>query len=100
MQTKEGVLSSSPGDHNKSTTRARAAHSYLSSDKMSDAITCGKNDAEYVEKPGLLPDELPLPDEIAHLSQEEQQAVERTLVRRLDLSIMPVVFILFLLNIL
>lgn len=70
---------------------------------MSDAITQRKNDAEYVDnlKSGpLLPDELPLPDEIAHLSQEEQRWLERSLVRRLDVTVMPVVFILFLLNIL
>lgn len=65
----------------------------------------GHASAEHVDdlKPhagALLPDELPLPDEIAHLSQEEQRWLERSLVRRLDVTVMPVVFLLFLLNIL
>lgn len=70
---------------------------------MSDVITPRKHDAEHVDDvkaAPLLPDELPLPDEIVHLTQEEQQWMEKSLVRRLDLSVMPVVFLLFLLNIL
>lgn len=71
---------------------------------MSDIIGQRKNVTEHVNnlksKRPLLPDELPLPDEIAHLSREEQRRLERSLVRRLDLTLMPVVFILFLLNIL
>lgn len=68
---------------------------------MSDAITQKRDDTEHIDKYGpLLPDELPLPHAIAHLSQEEQFWLEGSLVRRLDLSIMPVVFLLFLLNIL
>lgn len=70
---------------------------------MSDAITPRKHDAEYVDNVKanvLLPDELPLPDEIVHLSQDEQRWLEKSLVRRLDMTVMPVVFLLFLLNIL
>ncbi|KAH8880528.1 MFS general substrate transporter [Thozetella sp. PMI_491] len=48
----------------------------------------------------LLPDELPPPEELADLSNEELKALERGLTRRLDLTLMPVVFLLFLLNIL
>ncbi|KAK6212793.1 hypothetical protein LQW54_004882 [Pestalotiopsis sp. IQ-011] len=68
---------------------------------MSDAITAPKDTAEHLDKCAqLLPDELPLPDEIAHLTQDDRKRLERRLTRRLDVTMMPVVFILFLLNIL
>jgi hypothetical protein len=68
---------------------------------MSDTITHPKDHAEHIDKPApLLPDELPLPDEIAHLSRDECKRLERSLTRRLDCTLMPVIFILFLLNIL
>ncbi|KAK8038339.1 hypothetical protein PG994_015106 [Apiospora phragmitis] len=57
--------------------------------------------AEQVDKPQyLLPDGLPLPDELAHLSQEEERNLNRRLTKMLDIILMPIVFILFLLNIL
>ncbi|ETS81701.1 hypothetical protein PFICI_06703 [Pestalotiopsis fici W106-1] len=68
---------------------------------MSDTITAPKHTAEHVDKcTQLLPDELPLPDEISHLTQDDRKRLERQLTRRLDFTMMPVVFILFLLNIL
>lgn len=68
---------------------------------MSDTITPPKDHAEHIDKAAhLLPDELPLPEEIAHLTRDECKRLERKLTRRLDFTLMPVVFILFLLNIL
>lgn len=68
---------------------------------MSDTITAPKDTAEHFDKCAqLLPDELPLPEEIAHLTQDDRKRLERRLTRRLDVTMMPVVFILFLLNIL
>ncbi|KAK9784537.1 hypothetical protein SCARD494_12792 [Seiridium cardinale] len=69
---------------------------------MSDSIACHKDDTEHCDsKPlHLLPDELPLPDELAHLTRDECRQLERRLTRRLDCTLMPVVFLLFLLNIL
>jgi hypothetical protein len=68
---------------------------------MSDAITAPKDTAEHFDKRAqLLPDELPLPDEISHLTRDDAKRLERQLTRRLDVTLMPVVFILFLLNIL
>lgn len=54
--------------------------------------------SEKVIKPAL--DELPLPEELQHLDEYEQRRLERSLVRRLDCTLMPVVALLFLLNIL
>lgn len=68
---------------------------------MSDAISRTKDDAEHIDKhKHLLPDDLPLPEELAHLTHHEQRRMERRVTRRLDMTLMPVVFILFLLNIL
>ncbi|KAH8658361.1 major facilitator superfamily domain-containing protein [Xylariales sp. PMI_506] len=70
---------------------------------MTDDIQQRKISAEHDEdlKPRILhPDELPLPEELADTSNDELRQLERGLVRRLDLSLMPVVFLLFLLNIL
>lgn len=68
---------------------------------MSEVITPKKDDATHHEDPkDLIPDNLPLPDEIADLSEAEQAQLNRQLTRRLDLTLLPVVFILFLLNIL
>lgn len=68
---------------------------------MSDVITTAKHDAEHLDKPvHLLPDDLPLPEEISHLSRDDCKHLERRLTRRLDSTLMPVVFLLFLLNIL
>ncbi len=68
---------------------------------MSDAIGVKKNDVEHVDKAqARLPDELPLPEEIAHLDENEIKKLEKRLTRLLDFTLMPVVFILFLLNIL
>lgn len=68
---------------------------------MSETITPQKDDAEHYENPkNLVPDSLPLPDEIADLSAAEQAQLNRQVTRVLDLTLLPVVFILFLLNIL
>ena len=68
---------------------------------MSDQIVPNKVDIEHDEKDHhILPDDLPLPEEIAHLSRDEVKALERSLTRRLDFTLMPTVFTLFLLNIL
>lgn len=68
---------------------------------MSDTITSPKGDIEHDDKPRqLLPDDLPLPDEIGHLTSDDRERLERLLTRRLDMTLMPVVFLLFLLNIL
>lgn len=91
---------------NLTSPQGRRRNNYRAKEKisqMSDVITPRKHDAEHVDDikaAPLLPDELPLPVEIVHLTQEEQQCMEKSLVRRLDLSVMPVVFLLFLLNIL
>ncbi|KAF2112229.1 retrograde regulation protein 2 [Lophiotrema nucula] len=55
---------------------------------------------EAVEKVLKPFDELPLPEELQHLDQDEQRKLESSLVRRLDCTLMPVVALLFLLNIL
>ena len=68
---------------------------------MTDAIGISKEDVEHIDKPrALLPAELPLPDEIAQLDETELRKLDRKLTRRLDLTLLPAVFILFLLNIL
>lgn len=68
---------------------------------MSETITPHKDDAEHFEDPkDLVPDNLPLPDGIADLSAAEQAQLNRQVTRRLDLTLLPAVFILFLLNIL
>jgi hypothetical protein len=68
---------------------------------MSDTITPPKDTTEHLDKAAnLLPDQLPLPDEIAHLTRDDCQRLERKLTRRLDMTLLPVVFLLFLLNIL
>ena len=68
---------------------------------MADIIERKDSGIDHVEKPQfLLPDDLPLPEELAHLTQDEQRQMERRLTRRLDCTLLPVVFLLFLLNIL
>lgn len=68
---------------------------------MSETISPQKDDAEHFENPkDLVPDNLPLPDEITDLSADEQIQLNRLVTRRLDLTLLPTVFILFLLNIL
>ncbi|KAI7778671.1 hypothetical protein LA080_001906 [Diaporthe eres] len=68
---------------------------------MSETISPHKDNAEHSENPkDLIPDNLPLPDEIADLSAAEQAKLNRLVTRRLDLTLLPTVFILFLLNIL
>ncbi|KXH59638.1 2-ketogluconate reductase [Colletotrichum salicis] len=68
---------------------------------MSEAIQAQKQDAEHTEKrQTLLPDELPLPQGLERMGIDELRSLERGLIRRLDLSLMPSVFMLFLLNIL
>jgi len=53
---------------------------------------------EFVEE--TAPEHLPLPDSIAHLSEESLRHLEKKLVKRLDIFLLPVVALLFLLNIL
>ncbi|KAK8067299.1 MFS general substrate transporter [Apiospora hydei] len=68
---------------------------------MTDNIKRPEAVAEHLDKrQHLLPDKLPLPVELAHLSSDEQHHLDRHLTKTLDMTLMPVVFILFLLNIL
>ncbi len=56
---------------------------------------------EMVDKDrALIPDELPLPENISHLNGDEIKTLEKKLVRRLDMFLLPTVAFLFLLNIL
>lgn len=66
-----------------------------------DRIDQAKPDFENEEvvKPSLL-EKLPLPQELASLDDVEVEKLEKTLVRRLDMFMLPAVVILFLLNIL
>ena len=67
---------------------------------MTDLIE-RKSTTDHAEKPTyLLPDDLPLPEELAHLTQDEQRRLEKRLTKKLDCTLLPVVFLLFLLNIL
>jgi hypothetical protein len=65
-----------------------------------DAIVSSKPSTEAIEKIDGPLDELPLPEELQHLDQNGQRKLERSLVKRLDCTLMPVVSLLFLLNIL
>ena len=54
-------------------------------------------------KPGKLlsiTERVPLPAEIAHLTKEEQEQMEKKLVRKIDIRLMPIVILMFWLNIL
>jgi len=53
---------------------------------------------ELVEE--TAPEHLPLPDSIAHLGEASLHQLEKKLVKRLDIFLLPVVALLFLLNIL
>lgn len=59
-----------------------------------------KSSIEETEKVLAQFDELPLPEELRHLDEDGQRKLEGSLVRRLDCTLMPVVALLFLLNIL
>lgn len=65
-----------------------------------DAIAPHKVDVEAVETIAKPTQELPLPEELQHLSTNEIKTLNKALVKRLDCTLMPVVIILFLLNIL
>ena len=54
---------------------------------------------EKVEFATPPPESLPLPDSLAHLTPDELRRLEKSLVRRLDCTLLPVVLLLFLLNI-
>lgn len=43
---------------------------------------------------------LPLPEEIAHLTREEQDSLEKRIVRKMDMRLMPILIVMFWLNIL
>lgn len=43
-------------------------------------------------------DRIPKPDSIANLSQEELNAMEKAMVRKADIWIMPIIGILYILN--
>ncbi|KIW67351.1 hypothetical protein PV04_06612 [Phialophora macrospora] len=60
-------------------------------------------DVEDLKKPTELlaiTDRIPLPAEIAHLTREEQERLERNVVRKMDYRLMPIVVLMFWLNIL
>ena len=64
-------------------------------------INTTKPAMEAIEKIAQLTgDNLPLPEELQHLDEEGKRKLEKGLVRRLDCTLMPVVALLFLLNIL
>lgn len=63
-------------------------------------ITKPKASMETTEKIIAQLDDLPLPEELQHLDEDERIRLERSVVRRLDCTLMPVVALLFLLNIL
>ncbi|OAG01167.1 retrograde regulation protein 2 [Paraphaeosphaeria sporulosa] len=68
---------------------------------MEDIVsTKPKVSLETTEKIVAQLDNLPLPEELQHLDEDERIRLERSLVRRLDCTLMPVVALLFLLNIL
>lgn len=66
-----------------------------------DSIGQAKPDTQEAEivKPGPLL-QLPLPAELASLGNDELENLEKGLVRRLDICLLPAVVILFLMNIL
>ena len=65
-----------------------------------DDIT-NKEDIECVEKvEDVIQEDLALHAELQHLSEDEVKDLDRTLTRRLDCTLLPVVILLFLLNIL
>ena len=65
-----------------------------------DTITA-KDSIKCVEKvEAVVQDSLPLPTELQHLNDEEIEALDKKLTRRLDCTLLPVVILLFLLNIL
>jgi hypothetical protein len=47
-----------------------------------------------------LNERIQLPAELAHLTRDEQDALEKRLVRKMDMRLMPIVIIMFWLNIL
>jgi hypothetical protein len=60
-------------------------------------------DVEGLKKPTELlaiTDRIPLSAEIAHLTEAEQKRLERKIVRKMDYRLMPVVILMFWLNIL
>ena len=63
-------------------------------------ITTAKSNCETLEKAVLQQDDFPLPRELEHLQHDDVNKLEKNLVRRLDSTLMPVVVLLFLLNIL
>lgn len=65
-----------------------------------DRIDTAKQDVEAVEKIILPLEYLPLPDELQHLNEDDISKLNKSLVKRLDCTLMPVVVLLFLLNIL
>lgn len=68
---------------------------------MGDVIANNpKASFEETEKIVAQLDDLPLPEELQHLDEDGRVKLERSLVRRLDCTLMPVVALLFLLNIL
>ena len=65
-----------------------------------DDIVSAKVDVEAVERIFKPTDELLLPEELQHLNDNEIRRLDKSLVKRLDCTLMPVVVLLFLLNIL
>lgn len=69
---------------------------------VSDEMHNAKSSIDAIERiksAALPPDSLPLPESLAHLDPGELETLERSLVRRLDCTMMPVIALLFLLNI-
>ncbi|OJD40717.1 fad-binding domain-containing protein [Diplodia corticola] len=73
--------------------------SYTKGADMQHAKSGSVEDVEKIETTTPLPDDLPLPECLAHLNSDELRQLEKSLVRRLDCTLLPVVLLLFLLNI-
>jgi len=66
-----------------------------------DDINLAKDNVKYVESAiDLTLQELPLPQELRHLDRGAIHALDRKVTKRLDMTLLPVVVLLFLLNIL
>lgn len=78
-----------PSDRDTNMTRTDRDHA------KSDAVEA----IEKVEFAAPPPDALPLPDSLLDLQPDELVRLERSLVRRLDFTLLPAVVLLFLLNI-
>lgn len=58
-------------------------------------------ECNYVKAPVVgLNDRLPLPEALAHLTPDEEAALEKRIVRKIDMRLMPIIICMFWLNVL